>query len=309
MLDDTSVVLSPQAREFESLMAGITSPPSPLDIKRAMSERLHRAASEPEGVTYRDVTANGVPAIWVRPQQSDDRYVLLHSHAGGGVTTSATVDRKLVGHIASAIGVPALVVDFRLAPESKYPAQLEDVESAFEWLVSQGYAPGNIIMLGHSIGGYIAIAVTQRRRDAGRLLPGAIVAVSPWADVELVNETVDSNAATDKLLTRPTLEFFREAWIGGTGIAANDPQVDLKSSDLSGLPPTLVSWGTYELFQGQDEVLAQSLAEAGVVTHSFAVPGGQHSFIWGAGRVPESDAAIEKIAAWVQSTLPIQPPA
>ncbi|WP_199923709.1 AMP-binding protein [Streptomyces cellulosae] len=77
-------------------------------------------AREPEGVTYREVDAGGVLGIWCEPVDVNTDYVLLHSHAGGPVFSSAFVDRKLAGHIAKAAGAPVLVLDFRRAPEHKY---------------------------------------------------------------------------------------------------------------------------------------------------------------------------------------------
>jgi acetyl esterase/lipase len=279
--------------------------PSQLDVVRALAERLHLGASEPENVTYREVNANGVPGIWVQPAKADNDFVLIHSHAGGGVTTSAAVDRKLVGHIATAIGAPALVLDFRLAPEHQYPAQVDDVESGFNWLLSQGYKAQNIISIGHSIGGYLAVALALRLRDAGKDMPGAIVSISPWADMVMGGGTIDSNAGTDKLLSRPLLEMFRDCLIGGTKFEPDDVLLNLNSADLSGLPPTFLTWGTYELFQGDSEVFAERLKAAGVTTEALPVTGAQHSYVWAAGREPEADRAIATMAAWVRSALPI----
>ncbi|SDZ47746.1 alpha/beta hydrolase [Herbiconiux ginsengi] len=296
------VELSPEAIAFENLLQS-GGAPTELDIRRNATENLHRAASEPEGVTYREVDANGVFGIWAEPVGANTDFVLLHSHAGGSVVTSAFVDRKLAGHIAKAVGIPVLVVDFRRAPENKYPAQLDDVETAFEWLLEQGYPSENIVTIGHSIGGFLSLAVALRRRDAGKSLPGAIVSISPWADLGIANDTIESNAETDKVLSRGLLEFFREAWIGGTETAADDPKVNLNASDLSNLPPTLVSWGTYEVLAGEDEELAGRLKAAGNHVQSLPVAGAQHSYVWAAGRVPETDKAIQEIATWVRTSL------
>ena len=218
---------------------------------------------------------------------------------------SAHVDRKLAGHIAKAAGAPVLVLDFRRAPEHKYPAQVDDAEAAFTWLLSAGYAPGNIITIGHSIGGFIAVALALRLRDKKQPLPGAIVSISPWCDLEIANETIATNAGTDKILSKELLEFFRDAWIGGTGIEFTDTRINLNRADLSGLPPTLVSWGTYEVLAGEDEEFAARVKDAGIDTATVVVPGGQHSYVYGAGRIPETDAAIAQIGAWVREKTKI----
>ena len=78
-----------------------------LEIRRDISERLHQLTSEPEGVTYRDVTANGVPALLVMPADSSADHILLHSHSGGSVTSSMFQERKAAGHLVPAPGVVA----------------------------------------------------------------------------------------------------------------------------------------------------------------------------------------------------------
>jgi len=303
--NNTAVDLSPEAIAFADWMANLTNPESELDAIRTRVESVHLAASEPEDVTYREVTAGGVPGIWCQPVGSNTDYVLLHSHAGGSVVSSGYVDRKLAGHIAKAIGVPALVLDWRRAPEHKYPAQLDDVEAAYNWLILQGYAPERVITIGHSVGGFLAVALPLRLRDKGLPLPGAVVSISPWCDLEIANETITTNAENDKILSKALLEFFRECWIGGTGIEFTDPLINLNRADLSGLPPIFVSWGTYEVLAGEDEEFAARVKEAGIDTASLAVPGAQHSYVFGAGRVPEANSAIAQIAAWTKEKLSI----
>ena len=92
----------------------------------------------------------------------------------------------------------------------------------------------------------------------------------------LTNETITGNVDRDKLLSRPLLELFRSAWLDGTGVGWQEPRVSLLAADLSGLPPIAVFYGT--------DVLVR------------AVQGGQHSFVVGAGRVPEVDEAIAESA-------------
>jgi acetyl esterase/lipase len=300
MSEHAAVELSPEAIRFAEWLATGANPPSELDAARIQAEQVHLAAREPEGVTYREVDAGGVLGIWCEPVDANTDYVLLHAHAGGSVLASAHVDRKLAGHIAKAAGAPVLVLDFRRAPEHKYPAQVDDAEAAFTWLLSEGYAPGNIITIGHSIGGFIAVALALRLRDKKQPLPGAIVSISPWCDLEIANETIATNAATDKILSKELLEFFRDAWIGGTGIEFTDTRINLNRADLSGLPPTLVSWGTYEVLAGEDEEFAARVKDAGIDTATVVVPGGQHSYVYGAGRIPETDAAIAQIGAWIR---------
>src|SRR5215813_4851869 len=217
---------------FASITERVSKPDIDLTTMRDIVESLHLAAIEPEGVTYAEVDADGVPALWCIPEGCDTDRVLLHSHAGGTVVTSMHTDRKAVGHIAKAVGVRALVPNYRRSPEHKFPAQIDDVEKAFHWLLAQGIRPENIASIGHSIGGNLAVSLAVTLRDKGAVLPAAILSVSPWYDIEMKNETLDSNAETDALLSRPALEGFRGSWLGGKGVARNDPWVNMLYDDL-----------------------------------------------------------------------------
>src|ERR1700738_284825 len=138
---------------YASIKERLSKPDIGLATIRDIAENLHLAASEPEAVTYAEVDADGVPALWCIPEGSDPDRVLLHSHAGGSVVTSMHTDRKALGHIAKAVGARALVPNYRRSPEHKFPAQLDDLEKAYRWLLARGIRPENIASIGHSIGG------------------------------------------------------------------------------------------------------------------------------------------------------------
>ena len=288
---------------YESIKERLSSPDIDLTTLRDVAEKVHLAATEPEAVTYAEVDAGGVPALWCIPAGCDPDRVLLHSHAGGTVVTSMHTDRKALGHIAKAVGARALVVDYRRSPEHKFPAQIDDMERAYRWLLARGILPENIASIGHSVGGNLAVSLAVTLRDKGVPLPAGILSVSPWYDMEAKNETLDSNAETDALITRAAVETFREAWIGGTGVAWNDPRVNMLYADLTGLPPIMVYYGAYEVLAGEAVEFAKRAKGAGVDVSLHSLPEGQHNFIWGAGRVPEADQAIEEIGGWLRSKL------
>ena len=291
------------ARFFGSVMEQTSRPGLDLMTTRDVLEKLHLAAAEPEGVTYAEVDIDGVPALWCVPKVSDAHRALLHFHGGGTVVFSMQSDRKAVGHIAKAAAVRALILDYRRSPEHKFPAQIEDAEKAYRWLLAQGFSAGNIATIGQSIGGNFAVSLALILREKGVGLPGAILSIAPWYDMELKNQTIESNAANDKLLSRPLLESFRESWLGGTGVARNDPRVNLLYADLTGLPPMLVYYGEHELFVGEALEFANRAKAAGVAVDVRSVPEGQHNFILGAGRVPEVDEAIGEMGKWLRSKV------
>ncbi|MFJ9021994.1 alpha/beta hydrolase fold domain-containing protein [Streptomyces sp. NPDC102259] len=301
------MAVSQQAHEFADFLAGVSAksgtPGLDLAVIRDIVDSHHKASTEPEGVTYAEVDAGGVPALWAIPEGADPDKALLHFHFGGSVTASMHSDRKAAGHIAKAAGARSLVVDFRLAPEHPYPAQLDDAETAYGWLLSQGYEPRNIGSTGHSIGGTLAVMLPLRLLAKGEATPGAIVSISPWTDLTIQNPSVDENEDNDKMLSRATLELFRAAWLQEPGVDFTDPAISIANADLTGLPPTTVHYGEYETLADDGADLGRRLADFKVTSEVHAMPEGQHSFILGAGRVPEVDQAIQQMGQWLRRHL------
>ncbi|MET7655542.1 MULTISPECIES: alpha/beta hydrolase [unclassified Streptomyces] len=299
--------VSKEAHEFAEFLASVSAksstPGLDLAVIRDIVDSNHKASTEPEGVTYAEVDANGVPALWAIPEGADPDKALLHFHFGGSVTASMHSDRKAAGHIAKAAGARSLVVDFRLAPEHPYPAQLDDAETAYRWLLSQGYQPQNIGSTGHSIGGTLAVMLPLRLLAKGEATPGAIVSVSPWTDLTIQNPAVDANETNDKMLSRATLELFRGAWLQDPAVDFASPEISLVKADLTGLPPTIVYYGEYETLADDGAQLGRRLADFKVTTETHAMPEGQHSFVLGAGRVPEVDQAIGQMGQWLRKHL------
>jgi monoterpene epsilon-lactone hydrolase len=121
--------------------------------------------------------------------------------------------------------------------------------------------------------------------------------------MEMRSETLESNADTDALLSRPLLETFRESWIGGTGVAMSDPRVNPLYADLSGLPPIMVYYGAHDLLAGEAIDFGTRAKSFGLDVSLHSLPEGQHNFIFGAGRVPEVDRAIFAMAQWLRPKL------
>ena len=290
---------SSEAVEFAEFLTTLSSRSSDTHLNlptiRDIIETVHLATKEPEGVSYAEQTVGGVEALWRVPAGSDDRAVILHNHMGGSVVASMHSDRKAAAHIAKAAGVPSLVLNYRRSPEDKFPAQIEDVDNAYRWLLEEGYRPANIASVGHSIGGNFALGLALRLRDSGNALPGAILSISPWVDMTLSNPTIDSNADADKILSRPLLELFRSLWLDDTGVEWNDARVTLLAADLTGLPPIAIYYGADELPPvKRPKPAVTSPSSTGNEVFLQAVPAGQHSFIVAAGWVPEVDPGRQR---------------
>lgn len=296
---------SPQLLQMADFYAELANrwPADDIAMQRDLAERLHMLATEPEDVTYAEADAGGVPALWAIPGGASSDHVLLHSHSGGSVVSSMYMDRKAVAHLAKVTGARALIINFRLAPEHKFPAQIDDVETAFDWLVAQGFAPSRIASIGHSIGGNYAVNLALTLHRKGKSTPGAVLSMSPWFDVEVEHAAVETHAQLDKQITRDQLLGFAALMLDGTGISKADPRINLMHADPVGLPPTMIYYGDHEILSGDAIDFADRARTAGAEIDLRALAHGQHNFILGAGRVPEIDAAIAEMAGWLRAKL------
>lgn len=282
---------------------GARWPADDIALQRDLAERLHMLATEPEGVTYAEADAEGVPALWAIPVDASPDHVLLHSHSGGSVVSSVFMDRKAIGHLAKATGARALLINYRLAPENKFPAQMDDVEAAYDWLLEQGYDAARIASVGHSIGGNYAVNLALTLRRKGKPGPAAVLSMSPWFDMAVEHAAVATHAHLDKQITREQLLGFSDLMLDGTGVPKGDPRISLTNAAPAGLPPTMIYYGDHEILSGDAIDFAANARRAGVEVELRALPHGQHNFILGAGRVPEIDAAVVEMAGWLRSKL------
>ena len=117
----SSIQLKQMAEFYNEARSRFLNSNIDLATQRDVVERLHLSGSEPEGVTYAEADANGVPSLWCIPEDCHKDHVLLHMHAGGSVVWSIHTDRKAVGHIAKAVGVRALLVGFPARARTQVP--------------------------------------------------------------------------------------------------------------------------------------------------------------------------------------------
>lgn len=277
------------------------NPEMDLWTMRVMLEEVHLEAAEPEGVTYAEVDAGGVPAMWCVPQGAATDRVILYTHGGGFVCNTMHSHRKLAGHLAKAAGVRALVLDYRLAPEHPYPAQIEDAVAAYRWLLGQGVRPEHVATAGDSAGGNLATSLVLKLRDQGDPLPAAIVGFSPWYDMEHKGD-FETNAATDALVSRPVAEGMATMFLGESG-SPSDPLANPLHADPAGLPPMFLSAGGHETLRDNAERFADKAKAAGVDVTVEITPGMQHVFPFMAGRAPEADATLANAGAWLRPKL------
>jgi epsilon-lactone hydrolase len=278
------------------------NPNMPLDELRAMFDHWGDVTGEPGGVDYIETDAGGVPALWASPKGSAQDRVLLCSHGGGYVTGSMYTHRKIYGHFAKAVGCRALIVDYRRAPDHVHPAPVDDMATAYQWLLDQGIAPKHIATIGDSAGGGLAITTLLRLREQGLPLPAAAIPLSPWFDMDGAGETFDTNCEKDALVSRDIIQSMAATFLGENG-NKTDPLANPLHGDLRGLPPVYIQVGGHETLLSDSHALADAVRRSDGEVKLDVHPEMQHVFQFLAGVAPEADRAIAQVAAWARPKL------
>src|SRR5262249_57423207 len=133
----------------------------------------------PDGIRATGVDAGGVPSEWVEATGASPHGTMLYLHRGGYTIGSVATPRGLVGRLAIATGARGLTVGYRLGPEHRFPAAVDDAMAAYRWLVRGGTAPESIVVAGDSAGGGLTAALLVALRDAGGRVPAGGGRVSP----------------------------------------------------------------------------------------------------------------------------------
>lgn len=272
-----------------------------LPTLRAVFDEVMAQVPVASDVHQKPSTLGGVNAVEVTILGTDATNVILYFHGGVYVIGSAAKSVPLVSDLARRTGAKAVTLDYRLAPEYPYPAAVEDARAAYEGLLGQGIAPGQIAFAGESAGGGLAVATLVALRDAGTPLPSCAFLMSPYADLTLSGDTLLEKQAADPTLTPDGLRLRVADYVAGAD--ASDPLISPIFGDLRGLPPLLIQVGSHEILLSDAVRLAARGATADVTTTLEVTPGVPHVFQGFAAVLDEGDAALNRAAAFLKTEL------
>lgn len=246
---------------------------------RALSSLQRRGS--PAGVEIVEV---GEVAVRVhRPANIDgDVPGLVWVHGGGYVMGTAAQDDRLCRHFAKHVGMVVASVDYRLAPEHKFPVPLEDCYAALDWLARQPGVDGERIAVGGgSAGGGLAAALALLARDRGEHRLAFQLLVYPMLDDRTANRS-DVDERGFRLWNNKSNRFGWEAYTGeppgSPGLSAPAVPARAGMAELAGLPPAWIGVGTLDLFHDEDVAYAARLRDAGVPCELQVVEGAFHGF-------------------------------
>lgn len=254
-----------------------------------------------KGFSYKPDNISGVPCEWIIPDKYDDTKVLVYFHGGGYAAGSPNTHRPQVSHMLKDVGIKALSVDYRLSPESQYPAPVEDGAAVYQWLLQNGYKAENIAFGGDSAGGGVTIGTLLYLRDNNIPLPHCAIAISPWIDLTMSGESHEKNKDIDPMLILDGFHVWSKHYLGDA-----DPKSPYASPifhNLSGLPPIYVQVGEEEMLLDDSIRFATKAGTDGVDVKLEIFPKLFHVFHGFWLILPEARAANKKLGDYLKEHL------
>jgi monoterpene epsilon-lactone hydrolase len=293
--DEEREALTMASDELEAVIDVLRSMPMFTGDLAADRAAIAVGTPMPEGVDHRMVDLGTCTAAWITPPEPRRDAAIVYLHGGGYVLGGLGTHGAFADRLAHDSRLPALVVDYRLAPEHPHPAALDDALAAVDWLTAeQGVAPDAVVVAGDSAGGGLTLATLVALRDRGT--PAAAgVAISPWADLACEADSHRTRAAADPLVATAALRHYAPQYAGDTPL--DHPLVSPARADLAGLPPVLVQVGGLEVLLDDSRTVAARIEASGGTVVLQEWDEAPHVFqMLGA---PESDEAIAEIVAFL----------
>jgi epsilon-lactone hydrolase len=254
-----------------------------------------------EGIASRPSNLGGVPAVTLEPLVGEPERTVVYFH-GGGYVSGSPPDRYLPLAAAVALAARARVhaVDYRLAPEARFPGAFEDCLAAYRWTVRDGGVdPETVAVLGDSAGGNLAVAVAVAARDENLPLAACVAVISPFADLTLSGASMETRKLADPYVTRELLQSMADDYLGGADPA--DPRCSAVFADLRDLPPLLIQVGEDEILFDDAVRIRDAAVAAGVDTTFQPWTHGIHVWpVYISAGLPESALAVEDLATFLK---------
>jgi len=246
-------------------------------------------------------TGEEINGEWFVPKTVEyDNKVILYFHGGGFIFCSTTTHRDLISNVAVHSKSKVYGFNYRLAPEHKYPSQIEDGIGAYNFLRSEAcnsIKPEDIIFAGDSAGANLALSVAVHLRDLGEPLPNGIVLISPWIDLTNSSSSWLKNFEHDYLPSAKEMYTFSRHY-APEHMDLADPRLSPVNANLSGLPPIFVQVSNLEQVY-DDSLWLQSKAKE----HKVEVTLDLYKnlpHVFQAFKIPQAQEAFQNLGEWVR---------
>jgi epsilon-lactone hydrolase len=271
-----------------------------LTAKRVWSPRVPRGWRLRETYGAHDAPLRGewLERVDGAPVAHAPAATVLYCHGGGYYFCSPRTHRSLTFGLATRADARLFSLDYRLAPEHRFPAALDDATAAYRQLLAMGIAPSSIVIAGDSAGGGLALATLVALRDAGAPMPAGGLLFSPWTDLATTGASLRTNDNVDPMFCGASIERAAKVYLGDT--PGTHPYASPVYADLRGLPPLFVLAGNTEVLLDDARRVAENARAADVDCECEVWNNVPHVWPLFAPFMPEANRALDRAAAFVR---------
>ena len=283
----------PELRQQLRTMVTLMDEPAPA-LPRVEDIRIPGPAGEIPARVYAP-SAGGVPLPTV-----------TYLHGGGWVQGDLETHHGLCARLAKHAGALVVAVDYRLAPEHKFPAAVEDCLAAYRWVRDRGRDigadPARVAVAGDSAGGNLSAVISQLAASGAGPVPTCQVLIYPAVDFALDTDS-HRDLAAGHVIPRDRIAWYTEQYLRSPADQADLRASPLRAPSLAGQPPSLIVTAGFDPLRDEGRAYADRLREAGVDVVYREYPGQIHAFVSLTKAIPQGMACTREIAEYLRQRL------
>ena len=267
--------------------------------KRQQQEALDIRLTPPDFSTRRRAAeTDAFQAEWVEAMNLKPERVILYLHGGAFMFRFPRTHARMAGEWCKAFNARALMVDYRLAPEHRWPAGIDDCHAAYRWLLASGIQAESIVLAGDSAGGNLSLALLHRIKAASEPMPACAVLLSPFVDFTLSSPSLCRNELRDPIFTTRGIVAVRSYYAEPEQFL--EPSLSPLFGDYQSFPPLLFQASDTEMLR-DESLRAAARAHAAGVNVRVELGQGQLPHVFQAfAKLPQSQAAVARILAFIR---------
>ena len=277
---------------------------------RVVFDDMASKSKPAKGVHFEEIQIGNIPAekysLNAKDSENANSRVMLYLHGGGYTFGSYVSHRAFVSKLCKKLHLQAYTINYRLAPEDPFPAGLDDAFFAYKWLLEEKSIPSeNIIVMGDSAGGGLALALLVRIGKQNLPQPKAAICLSPWTDLTMTSETLKTKVDEEPFFNVKNIESGALAYTGTA--SPENPEVSPIFGDFKGFPPIFIQVGTREVLLNDSLVIAEKMRKQGVSVTVDLHEGMFHAFLFFSAMpilgilMPEFRKALKNVQTFYES--------
>lgn len=251
-----------------------------INKNRTSQDHLGNILSHDKNYEFISDSVNNMHCEWTKynhtPQDNTSNDIIFYCHGGGYMTGSCLYARGITTKLSKYTSCNVFCFDYRLTPEHPFPAAIEDALTAWNYILSKGFNPDNIIIAGDSAGGNLALTLTMHLRDTHCCLPKCLILFSPWTDLTASGESFITKAELDPVLNAAYIDKVTKYYLSGHNPEC--PYISPLFGNFISFPPVYIHVGENEILQDDSTRLYHALLSANIYSKLDIYPGMWHVF-------------------------------